>query len=144
MDINKTPVSLRGILSNNIGSNNIHDTNNNKFVEDLNYDGEVGDIYKIWIKNFFLNILTLGVYQFWGKTSLRNYIVGSYELAKHRFEYRGTAGELFKGYIKLSAYTITLFIYSFFYSNTTFFNWNKAYVLSTCNNAFPICFFCNI
>lgn len=110
MDINKTPVSLRGILSNNIGSNNIHDTDKNKFVEGLNYDGAIGDIYKIWIKNFFLNILTFGIYGFWGKTKLRYYIVGSYELAQHRLEYKGTGGELFRGFIKLSAYTLLVMI----------------------------------
>ncbi len=108
MDINKTPVSLRGILSNNADIDNINNNRpvNPELVESLKYDGEVGDIYKIWIKNFFLNILTLGIYDFWGKSKLRHYIVGSYELGKHRFEYKGTGGELFKGFIRLSIYVL--------------------------------------
>ncbi len=110
-NINKVPVSLRGILSKDRGDiSNSSNINAREITESLNYDGETGDVYKIWIKNFFLNILTLGIYQFWGKTSLRNYIVGSYELAKHRFEYRGTGVELFRGFVKLSAYTLLISI----------------------------------
>ena len=109
MDINKTPIALRGISSNNKDIDDIHngDTiNKTKLIESLKYDGKVGDIYKIWIKNFFLNILTFGTYEFWGKIKLRQYVVGSYELAKHRFEYKGTGGELCKGFIRLSIYAV--------------------------------------
>ncbi|HET6161782.1 MAG TPA: DUF898 family protein [Dongiaceae bacterium] len=42
-------------------------------VQRLHYDGTIGALYWIFIKNFLLNIITLSIYRFWGKTNLRRY-----------------------------------------------------------------------
>jgi uncharacterized membrane protein YjgN (DUF898 family) len=63
------------------------------------YDGRLSEIYVIFIKNLLLAIVTLGFYRFWGKTNLRRYIWSHVSLQGDRFEYTGTGGELFKGFL---------------------------------------------
>jgi uncharacterized membrane protein YjgN (DUF898 family) len=74
------------------------------------YHGTVGRIFRIWLVNILLKIVTLGIYSFWGKTRLRRYIVGSFSLLNDRFEYTGTGGELFRGFLK--ALPIIILVYS--------------------------------
>ncbi|MCC6924014.1 MAG: DUF898 domain-containing protein [Nitrosomonas sp.] len=64
------------------------------------YDGQTGQVYKIWLLNIVMNIFTLGIYSFWGKTRLRQYVAGAFKLNKDRFEYTGTGKELFVGFLK--------------------------------------------
>lgn len=64
------------------------------------YEGKTGKIYSIWILNFLMTIITLGIYRFWGKTRMRKYLVSCFTLDGDRFEYTGTGGELFKGFLK--------------------------------------------
>jgi uncharacterized membrane protein YjgN (DUF898 family) len=66
----------------------------------LNYDAQLTAILKIWVINLLMNIVTLGIYSFWGKTKLRKYIIGSLSFLGDRFEYIGTGKELFKGFLK--------------------------------------------
>jgi uncharacterized membrane protein YjgN (DUF898 family) len=66
-----------------------------KFV----YDGRIGALYGIFIKILLLNIVTLSIYRFWGKTNLRRYVWSHISLQGERFEYTGTGGELFRGFL---------------------------------------------
>lgn len=66
----------------------------------LDYDGKVGQLYKLMILDILLSIITLGIYSFWGKARLRKYLVSHHALGDDRFEYTGTGGELFKGFLK--------------------------------------------
>lgn len=68
-----------------------------KNTENLNYDGSISDLYKIYLINLLLTILTLGLYHFWAKTRKRRYIVSSLQLKQDRFEYTGYGRELFLG-----------------------------------------------
>ncbi|MDY0872954.1 YjgN family protein [Dongia rigui] len=63
------------------------------------YDGRLGELYWIFIKNILLTILTLSIWRFWGKTRIRRYLWSHTSLAGDRFEYTGTGGELFVGFI---------------------------------------------
>ena len=74
------------------------------------YDGRVGALYRIWIANIFLTILTLGIYSFWGKTRMRKYIAQSFALLQDRFEYTGTGMEIFLGFLK--ALPVIILIYA--------------------------------
>jgi len=65
------------------------------------YDGRIKTLYKIFLSNLFLDILTLGIYSFWGKSKLRAYLVSSFSIKEHRFEYTGNGRELFKGFLKV-------------------------------------------
>ncbi|MCB9981020.1 MAG: DUF898 family protein [Rhodospirillales bacterium] len=66
----------------------------------LIYDGATGEIYRIWLTNLFLNIITFGVYSFWGRTRLRVYVMGCLSLDRDRFFYLGRGIELFVGFLK--------------------------------------------
>jgi uncharacterized membrane protein YjgN (DUF898 family) len=68
-------------------------------VQKLVYDGSLGAIYGIFIKNLLLSIITLTVYRFWGKTNLRRYAWSHMTLQGFRFEYTGRGGELFLGFL---------------------------------------------
>jgi len=58
-----------------------------------------GELFKIFIVNVALTILTLGIYRFWAKTRLRRYLWGSVEIMGDRLEYTGTGKELFIGFL---------------------------------------------
>jgi uncharacterized membrane protein YjgN (DUF898 family) len=49
--------------------------------------------------NGLLRILTLGVYHFWGKTEVRQRIWSAVRINGEPLEYRGTGGELFRGFL---------------------------------------------
>jgi uncharacterized membrane protein YjgN (DUF898 family) len=49
--------------------------------------------------NALLRILTLGVYHFWGKTEVRQRIWSAIRVDGEPLEYRGTGGELFRGFV---------------------------------------------
>jgi uncharacterized membrane protein YjgN (DUF898 family) len=63
------------------------------------YDGKVGELYGIFFKNLLLQIVTLGIYRFWARTNTRRYIWSRMRFQGERFEYTGTGGELFKGFL---------------------------------------------
>lgn len=63
------------------------------------YRGRIGEIYKIWFINFLLQLITLGIYRFWGKTRLRRYFWSCVSFDGQPFEYTGTGGELFRGFL---------------------------------------------
>jgi uncharacterized membrane protein YjgN (DUF898 family) len=65
----------------------------------LIYDGTLGELYGIFFKNLLLQILTLGIYRFWATTNNRRYIWSHMRFQHERFEYTGTGGELFKGFL---------------------------------------------
>jgi len=49
--------------------------------------------------NGLLRILTVGVYHFWGKTEVRQRIWSAVRIDGEPLEYRGTGGELFRGFL---------------------------------------------
>lgn len=73
-------------------------------VHKLEYDGTIGALYWIFIKNLLLNIVTLSIYRFWGKTNLRRYAWSHTSLQGQRFEYTGRGGELFVGFLIVVAF----------------------------------------
>jgi uncharacterized membrane protein YjgN (DUF898 family) len=68
-------------------------------VQKLEYDGRIGALYWIFIKNLLLNIITLSISRFWGKTNVRRYAWSHTTLQGQRFEYTGRGGELFVGFL---------------------------------------------
>lgn len=76
----------------------------------LEYDGKTGALYKLFLLDFFMRIITIGIYSFWGKTRLRKYIFSRHALDGDRFEYTGTGGELFKGFLKVLPILVILFV----------------------------------
>jgi uncharacterized membrane protein YjgN (DUF898 family) len=65
----------------------------------LEYDGSVPELYRIFWRNLLLNVLTLGFYRFWGITRTRRYLWSRMRFMGDRFEYTGTGGEKFRGFL---------------------------------------------
>ena len=58
-----------------------------------------GGFFGLSLLNGLLRILTLGVYHFWGKTEVRQRIWSAVRVDGEPLEYRGTGGELFRGFL---------------------------------------------
>ena len=65
----------------------------------LIYDGRLGELYGIFFVNLLLGIITLGIYRFWGRARYRRYLWSHTSYDGDRFEYTGTGGELFRGFV---------------------------------------------
>jgi uncharacterized membrane protein YjgN (DUF898 family) len=57
-------------------------------------------LFGIFIVNTFFSLLTLGLYSFWGRVRIRQFLSSQTSFAKSRFSYHGTAQELLKGWSK--------------------------------------------
>lgn len=57
-------------------------------------------LFGIFIVNTFYTLLTLGIYSFWGRVRIRQFLSSQTSLAKIRFSYHGTGWELLKGSLK--------------------------------------------
>ena len=66
----------------------------------LRFHGAGGSLFGIHIVNMLLTGLTLGVYYFWGKVKVRNYVFSQSEFEGDRFAYHGTGKELLIGWLK--------------------------------------------
>lgn len=57
-------------------------------------------LFGIFIVNTFFTLLTLGLYSFWGRVRIRQFLSSQTSFAKARFSYHGTPQELLKGWSK--------------------------------------------
>jgi uncharacterized membrane protein YjgN (DUF898 family) len=63
----------------------------------VGFHGTGGGLFKIMLINWILTFFTLGIYYFWAKTKVRNYLWEQSSFSGDRFHYHGTGGELLKG-----------------------------------------------
>nr|CRH08321.1 conserved membrane protein of unknown function [Candidatus Magnetococcus massalia] len=63
----------------------------------VNFHGELGAYYRIWIVNWALTILTLGIFSAWAKVRTQRFINGHTELDGHHFEYTANPLKILKG-----------------------------------------------
>lgn len=81
------------------------------------YRGELGDLFKVFIKGALLMIVTLGFYTAWFEVDLRKYITKNIRFGNVEFKFEGEGSTLF--FIYLKAYfliPLTLGIYFFWFS----------------------------
>src|SRR3990170_1067588 len=78
-------------------------------VHALSFHGSGGSLLKLYIVNNILSMMTLGIYWFWGKTKIRQYLYSQFEFMGERLHYTGTGRELFVGGIKASLIFIVIF-----------------------------------
>jgi len=64
------------------------------------FRGKGKELFGIIFVNLVKTILTLGVYSFWGKTKVRQYLWSNTVFAGDSFSYHGTGKELFLGFLK--------------------------------------------
>jgi uncharacterized membrane protein YjgN (DUF898 family) len=66
----------------------------------LSFHGKGGELFGIYLVNAFLSLVTIGIYYFWGKVKIRNYLFSHTEFWRERFVYHGTGKELLVGFLK--------------------------------------------
>ncbi|TKC85880.1 DUF898 domain-containing protein [Trinickia terrae] len=76
----------------------------------LQYDGKIGEIYGIFLKNLLLTLITFGIYRFWAISRMRRYVWSRMQFQGNRFEYTGKGGELFKGYLLAIGAFVGIFV----------------------------------
>jgi hypothetical protein len=86
----------------------------------LTFSGTRKTLAKMHWKAFWLMLITFGLYRFWFKTNIRRYYWGNMTFGDERFEYTGTGGELFKGFLFAIAIIAPLQIAIILGSVTTF------------------------
>jgi uncharacterized membrane protein YjgN (DUF898 family) len=63
----------------------------------LQFTGQAGEYFRIWIVNLCLSVLTLGIYSAWAKVRRKRYFYGSTQLEGAAFEYLGNPVAILKG-----------------------------------------------
>lgn len=76
----------------------------------LEFFGQTGEFFGIWIVNILLSILTVGIYSAWAKVRTRQYFYGNTYLDGSAFEYTADPVQILKGrvfaVIALVAYSV--------------------------------------
>lgn len=76
-------------------------TGSSNQTHELRFRGSGGSLFGMMIVNGILSGLTLGIYYFWGKAKIRQYIYSQTEFAGDSFTWLGTGKEMFLGFLKL-------------------------------------------
>lgn len=80
------------------------------------YRGDLKEFTKLFLKEMFLTIVTIGIYASWFHVSMRKYVLGHTRFGNVEFKFIGIASELFVIRLKGIILTIlTLGIYGFWY-----------------------------
>lgn len=74
----------------------------------VGYDGSRFGIGFLFLKTVLLSLVTLGVYNFWGRTQIRRAVWNAVSVDGERFEYTGTGQELLFGFFKAIALLIAI------------------------------------
>jgi uncharacterized membrane protein YjgN (DUF898 family) len=85
------------------------DTIGARNLERVSYAGRPG-LVGLLSKNFFLILVTLGIYRFWAATKLRRYLWSNIQIGGDPLEYTGTGRELFLGFLIALAFLAPLSI----------------------------------
>ncbi|HDY8066750.1 hypothetical protein LO82_10475 [Vibrio vulnificus] len=72
----------------------------------IQFKGQGGEFFGIWIVNILLSVITLGIYSAWAKVRTKRYFYGNTFIAGDNFEYHAQPMQLLKG--RLVALTLVL------------------------------------
>jgi uncharacterized membrane protein YjgN (DUF898 family) len=74
----------------------------------VGYDGSRFGIGFLFLKTVLLSLVTLGLYNFWGRTQIRRAVWNAVSVDGEPFEYTGTGQELLFGFLKAIALLIAI------------------------------------
>ncbi len=77
-----------------------HESSESDLGLPFDFRGEGKELFGLYFVNMLKTILTLGVYRFWAKTKVRQYLWANTVFAGDSFSYHGTGKELFRGFLK--------------------------------------------
>lgn len=76
----------------------------------LSFHGAGGTLFGLYIVSALLSVVTLGIYSFWGRTKVRQYLWSQTEFAGDRFTYHGTGKELLVGWLKVMGVFFVMYV----------------------------------
>jgi uncharacterized membrane protein YjgN (DUF898 family) len=76
----------------------------------LDQRGQLSSFFWLSVRNGLLNLVTLTLYRFWGKTEVRRRLWATTYLNDEPFEYTGRGMELFKGFLLAMAVIVLPFL----------------------------------
>jgi len=82
-------------------------------ISTIEYDGKLKELMKLHLKNIFFSVITLGIYSFWAEAHNRRYLWSHMSFAGERLEYTGLGIETFKGFIRVVAIFLLIYIVLF-------------------------------
>lgn len=74
----------------------------------VGYSGSRFGIGGLFLKTVLLSLVTLGLYNFWGRTQIRRAVWAAVSVDGEAFEYTGTGRELFLGFLKAAALLVAI------------------------------------
>ncbi|EHU4915676.1 DUF898 domain-containing protein [Vibrio vulnificus] len=81
----------------------------------IQFKGQGGEFFGIWIVNILLSVITLGIYSAWAKVRTKRYFYGNTFIAGDNFEYHAQPMQLLKGrLVALALVLIWVVVNSFF------------------------------
>ncbi|MDS1863377.1 YjgN family protein [Vibrio vulnificus] len=81
----------------------------------IQFKGQGGEFFGIWIVNILLSVITLGIYSAWAKVRTKRYFYGNTFVAGDNFEYHAQPMQLLKGrLVALALVVIWVVANSFF------------------------------
>jgi uncharacterized membrane protein YjgN (DUF898 family) len=78
-------------------------------VHRFQFTGKTSELFLQMLVNFFLTIVTFGIYNFWARTKTRKYIWSHVTFVGDRFQYTGSGRELCISAVKLSIIVVIFF-----------------------------------
>jgi uncharacterized membrane protein YjgN (DUF898 family) len=66
----------------------------------FHFEKRNGPLFKLFLKNLLLTVVTFGVYFFWGRVAITKYIYNHLSFGKRSFDYHATGKEQFIGFLK--------------------------------------------
>lgn len=78
----------------------------------VEFSGQAGEFFGIWIVNIFLSIITLGIYSAWAKVRTNQYFYGHTRLDGQAFRYLAKPMQILKGRLLALAVFIGFFLLS--------------------------------
>ena len=75
----------------------------------FDFTGDGATLLVLYLKLIFFSIFTFGIYSFWGRVAVRQYLWSQIRLAGQPFGFHGTGKEMFLGWLKLMGILILLY-----------------------------------
>jgi uncharacterized membrane protein YjgN (DUF898 family) len=69
-------------------------------LQKFQFHGRHGELFGLYLKTILLSVLTLGIYSFWGRVNISQYMYRNVTLLDRPFGYHATGKELFIGFLK--------------------------------------------
>jgi uncharacterized membrane protein YjgN (DUF898 family) len=83
----------------------------------LAFKGDGMDFFALILKNMLLTLCTFGIYHFWAKIDVQKFLSRHTFFNDESFDFHGTGGEKFKGFLKAAAVFLALFVVAFLISH---------------------------